>query len=107
MTTEQQNIISLFNTKDPVNMEIAEETAISTANGVWFSNWINDKIREEGIKIIEEGIQQYFRWILSGAPLGYKPDTTYIIFRTFKITIPSDQDKDFLNLLDLMNIKIK
>ena len=100
MTTEQQNIISLFNTKDPVNMEIAEETAIATGNGVWFSNWINDKI-------IEEGMQQYFRWILSGAPLDYKPDTTYIIFRTFRITIPSEQDKDFLNLLDLMNIKIK
>lgn len=41
MTEQQQNILSLFNTKDPVNMEIAEETAISTGNGVWFSNWIN------------------------------------------------------------------
>ena len=100
MTEQQQNILSLFNTKDPVNMEIAEETAISTGNGVWFSNWIDDKLKEEGV-------QQYFRWILSGAPLDYKPDKDYRIFRTFRITIPSEQDKDFLNLLDLMNIKIK
>ena len=79
MTEQQQNILSLFNTKDPVNMEIAEETAISTGNGVWFSNWIDDKLKEEGV-------QQYFRWILSGAPLDYKPDKDYRIFRTFRIT---------------------
>ena len=43
---EQQNILSLFNTKDPINMEIAEETAIATGNGVWFSNWIDNLIYE-------------------------------------------------------------
>lgn len=46
MTEQQQNIVSLFNTKDRVNMEIAEETAIATGNGVWFSNWIDNKIEE-------------------------------------------------------------
>ena len=46
MTEQQQNILALFNTKDPVNMEIAEETAISTGNGVWFSNWIDEQINK-------------------------------------------------------------
>jgi hypothetical protein len=50
MTTEQQNIINLFNSPDPVNMEIAEEIAISTGNGVWFSNWIDEQVRK--IKVI-------------------------------------------------------
>lgn len=57
MTEQQQNILALFNTKDPVNMEIAEETAIATGNGIWFSNWI-----DEYIKSVREILDKYCKF---------------------------------------------
>jgi hypothetical protein len=41
MNIERQNIISLLQTADAANIEIAEETAISTGNGKWFCRYIN------------------------------------------------------------------
>jgi hypothetical protein len=50
MTEQQQNILELFNSSDPVNKELAEQIAISTGNGVWFNEWIDEQVRK--IKII-------------------------------------------------------
>lgn len=53
ITLEQQNILSLFNTKDPVNMEMAETIAISTGNGQWFNEYI-DAFAESLSKVLEK-----------------------------------------------------
>jgi hypothetical protein len=53
---EQQNILLLFNTKDPVNMEMAETIAISTGNGQWFNEYI-DAFAENLSKILEKYTQ--------------------------------------------------
>jgi hypothetical protein len=44
MTKQQQNILELFNSADPVNKELAKQIAISSGNEVWFREEILDKI---------------------------------------------------------------
>lgn len=63
MILEQQNILLLFNTKDSVNMEMAETIAISTGNGRWFNEYIETLVTSIS-KVLEEysyylGIHQY------------------------------------------------
>jgi hypothetical protein len=41
MTIEQENIRELFNSQDVINRELAEELAIATGNGQWFSEMID------------------------------------------------------------------
>jgi hypothetical protein len=55
-TLERQNILLLFNTKDPVNMEMAETIAISTGNGQWFNEYI-DTFAENLSKTLENYVQ--------------------------------------------------
>jgi len=56
MTEQQQAIIALFNTKDAANIEIAQECAISTGLGRWFSRYINKLIAKISIILEQNNI---------------------------------------------------
>ena len=56
MTEQQQAILSLFNTKDAANMEIAESIAISTGLGKWFCRHINKLIAKIGIILKRDNV---------------------------------------------------
>jgi hypothetical protein len=93
-TLERQNILLLFNTKDPVNMEMAETIAISTGNGQWFNEYI-DTFAENLSKTLEKYAQYLSIDMIFGkrvVNIGYPLDLenkyktaayALILFKTF------------------------